>query len=50
MEEGRNCCFPAEVGFLFANRRVLMCGLEVLEDGGGEQRLVRGQGGLSLSR
>ena len=47
-EEGSNGCFAAEEGSLLTCRRVLMCGLEVLEVGGGEQRLLRGRGGLTV--
>ena len=40
MQEGRNCCFPCEEGSLLVDRRALMCGLEVLEDAGGEPGLL----------
>ena len=33
-------CFKAEEGCLLADTRAVMCGLEVLEDGGGEPRLL----------
>ena len=40
IQEGSQGCFEAKEGCLLAERRAVMCGLEVLEDGGGEQRLV----------
>jgi len=40
MQEGSQGCFKAEEGFLLADRRALMSGLEALEDGGGEPRLL----------
>jgi len=39
-EEGSSGCFAAEEGSLLAGRWVLMCGLEVLEEAGGEPGLL----------
>jgi len=50
MQDGSQGCFKAEEGCLLADRRAVMSEMEVLEDGGGEPRLVKGRGGLSLSR
>jgi len=40
MEEVSQGCFEAEEGCLLADRRAVMCGLEVLEDAGREPRLL----------
>ena len=40
MQEGSQGCFEKEEGCLLADRRAVMCGLEFLEDAGGEPRLL----------